>query len=47
MTSAEVSALGLGPLGGGATGIVVRFGDAAGGTLYQVGLRPLLPDEPS
>lgn len=44
MTGAEINALGLGPLGGGATGIVVRFG-GAGGKLYGVSLRPLLPDE--
>jgi hypothetical protein len=46
LTRAEVEALGLGPLAGGAMGIVVVY-PPAGGKLYGVSLRPLLPDETS
>lgn len=44
MSREDVQALGLGPLAGGATGIVVSF-SASNPTLYGVSLRPLLPDE--
>jgi hypothetical protein len=46
LSRAEVEALRLGPLAGGAAGIVVAWPNA-GGKFYGVSLRPLLPDETS
>jgi hypothetical protein len=44
LTRADVEALGLGPLAGGATGVRVIY-PPSGGKLYGINLRPLLPDE--